>query len=98
MAQLVVKWSKKALKKFDDKAIWYLANCGETFVKTFVSDIENTIGTISAMPGIGVEMKQTTQRTYRLYHNHPHCSIYYSYDSKSITVLDIIFTEMAYRP
>lgn len=98
MAQLVVKWSKKALKKFDNKAIWYLANCGETFVKSFVGDIENTIVTISTMPGIGVVMKQTTLRTYRLYHNHPHCSIYYSYDSKSITVLDLIFTEMIYRP
>lgn len=98
MAQLVVKWSKKALKKFDDKAVWYLANCGETFVKAFVSDIESTIGTISAMPGIGIEMKQATLRTYRLFHNHPHCSIYYSYDSKSIMVLDLIFTEMAYRP
>lgn len=98
MAQLVVKWSKKALKKFDDKAIWYLANSGESFVKTFVNDIESTVATISTMPGIGVELKRTSQRIYRWYHNHPHCSIYYSYDSKQITVLDLIFTEMAYRP
>ena len=98
MAQLVVKWSKKALKKFDDKALWYLANCGESFVKTFVRDVESSVNAISQMPGIGVERKTSVHRTYRLYHNHPHCSIYYSYDNRRLTVIDLRFSEMAYRP
>ena len=92
MAQLVVKWSNRALRKLDDQSLWYLANCGEIFVKTFVENVRNSVETISGMPGIGVLRKQTSTRTYRLYHHHPKCAIYYCYNTKEVYIVDLIFT------
>lgn len=98
MAQLVIRWSRKALKKFDDKSLWYLANCGESFVKSFTKDINETVTAISYSPGIGRMRKKSKTFTYRLYANHPRCSIYYKYDEHFVCIIDLIFTDMAYRP
>ena len=92
MAQLVVKWSNRALRKLDDQSLWYLANCGNIFVKTFVANVKSSVETISGMPEIGVLRKQTQTRTYRLYYNHPKCAIYYWYDTKEVHIMDLIFT------
>lgn len=98
MAQLVIKWSRKALKKLDNKSLWYLANCGEAFVKSFAKDVNETVAVISCSPGIGRMKKESKTFTYRLYANHPRCSIYYKYDEHSVCIIDLIFTDMAYRP
>lgn len=98
MAQLVIKWSRKALKKFDNKSLWYLANCGESFVKSFAKDINESVAAISCSPGIGRMKKKSKAFTYRTYVNHPRCSIYYKYDEHYVYIIDLIFTDMAYRP
>ena len=97
MARLVVKWHNKALRKLDDQSLWYLANCGKIFVRTFVANVKGSVETISGMPGIGVLRKQTPTRTYRLYHNHPQCAIYYWYDAKEVHIMDLIFTRQGFE-
>jgi len=94
MAQLVVKWSKKALKKFDEKALWYLANRGETFARSFAIDVKDNVNTMSQMPGIGLLRRQEGNRTYRVFHNHPKCSILYWYNYKELHIIDLVFTQM----
>ena len=98
MAELVVTWSVKALKKFDRMSLWYLANCGESFVKTFAADIQQSAALISAMPQVGRLRKREGVKEYRLYRNHPRCLIYYWHDPHALHVIDLIFTKMQARP
>ena len=94
MAQLVVTWSVKALRHLDEKALWYLANRNETYAKTFAEDVRDCIEILSAQPSIGVIRKQTPRYTYRIFHNHPQCSIYYWHTSSEVHIIDLLFTRM----
>lgn len=98
MAQPVVTWSNRAIRRLDEKSLWYLANCGEAFVRSFVQNVKESVDLIAHMPSVGIKHKLVGERQYRRYINHPRCFIYYWHTATQVHIIDLVFTRQQDRP
>lgn len=73
--------------------MWYWLNCGQSYVDTFVNNVESTVLTASKMPTIGRYKKSNGSKTYRELLTHPKSKIVYWYDRAEIHILNIVFSD-----
>lgn len=93
MEKLVVRLSKTASKAMSNQILWYYSNRDQSFVKTLVENISKDIDSIALMPTIGRVIPTKGSREYRVFVSHKKCLIKYWYNSKTLYIVNIIFTD-----
>lgn len=96
METLTVVWHKKARAALHKQAMWYLFNCSQSYVDTFITNVENAVSAASRMPTIDRYKKISSNKTYRELLTHPKSKIVYWYDYKEIHILNIVFSDTNY--
>lgn len=92
MEKLVVRLSKIASKAMSNQILWYYSNRDQSFVKTLVENISKDIDSIALMPTIGRVIPTKGNREYRVFVSHKKCLIKYWYNSKTLYIVNLIFT------
>lgn len=93
MERLGVKTEARVFRKLNNATLWYLENLDSSFVKTMLKNYQEAVTIISCIPTIGRVAKKTATREYRTYVVHKKCIIVYWYNSKTLHITDIIFTD-----
>lgn len=93
MEKLAIRISRQAAKAVSNQMLWYTANRDKSFVKTLSENITTDIEAIAATPSIGRVIPSTGKREYRVFVSHKKCLIKYWYNSKTLYIVNIIFTD-----
>ena len=90
----VIRWNKKALKRFNEQLFWYEVNKGHDFAITFSKNIQSSVLAIVQTPTIGRIEYTIGGKEYRRFVNHPRCKIFYWFSSKEVRIVDIIISNV----
>lgn len=93
MEKLAVKMSKQAAKAVSNQILWYMTNRDKSYAKTLGENLSAAIESISSSPFIGRIIPSNTKREYRVFISHKKCLIKYWYNSKTLYIVNIIFTD-----
>lgn len=93
MEHLGVKTEARVFRKLNNATLWYMENRDSSFVKTMLKNYQKAVTTLSYIPTIGSVVRTTPTREYRKYIAHKKCVLIYWYDSKTLHITDIIFTD-----
>lgn len=88
MAKLKVVWHKTAYNRYSSIISWYVMNCGKSFAKTFIEDIDKKLEVLSFMPSLGRTKRIIGKKNYAEFVSHPKTIIRYWYDEKEIHIID----------
>ena len=69
-------------------------NCGASFAKSFIEDIDNKLSILTTMPAIGKNKKVIGNKHYAELVSHPKLIIRYWYNEKELHLIDLKPTEM----
>lgn len=53
MAKLKIVWHSTAYNRYSSIIAWYVMNCGNSFAKTFIEDVDKKLELLSFMPTLG---------------------------------------------
>lgn len=93
MEKLAIRISRQAAKAVSNQILWYISNRGKSFVKTLSKNITTDIEAIASTPTIGRIIPSKGKREYRIFISHKKCLIKYWYNSRTLYVVNIIFTD-----
>lgn len=94
MEKLAIRISRQAAKAVSNQIIWYIANRDKSFAKTLSENITTDIEAIASTPSIGRVIPSKGNREYRVFISHKKCLIKYWYNSRTLYVVNIIFTDI----
>lgn len=72
---------------------WYAVNRDNDFTKAFLKNLWSDIDSLCAMPMIGRSIPKKGNHEYRVFISHKKCLVKYWYDTKTLTIVDIVFTD-----
>jgi len=93
MEKIKVRILPSAATKLSRQAEWYHNYRGESFAVTLIQNTLSDIDLISTMPTIGRIIPTKGKREYRVFISHKKCLIKYWYSSKTLYIVDIVFTD-----
>ncbi len=93
MERLGVKTEARVFRKLNNATLWYLENRDSSFVETMLKNYQEAVTTLSYFPTVGRTVRKTTTREYRAYVAHKKCILVYWYNSKTLYITDLIFTD-----
>lgn len=93
MERLGVKTEARVIHKLNNATLWYMANRDVSFVKAMLKNYQKAVATLSYIPTMGRVVRRTSTREYRTYVAHKKCILVYWYNSKTLHITDIIFTD-----
>ena len=94
MEKLEIRILPKAAMIISQQAEWYHNNRGESFSVTLIKNTVSDIEAIASMPTIGRNIPTRGKREYRVFISRKKCLIKYWYNSHTLYVVDIVFTDM----
>lgn len=93
MEKLVVKIEKRAATKLSRQILWYEENRDVSFSKTMMRNILADLDALCASPLIGRKIPRKTKREYRVFTSNKKCIIKYWFNSRTLYVVDFVFTD-----
>ena len=69
-------------------------NCGNSFAKTFIEDIDKKLASLAFMPTIGQVRRIIGNKHYAEYVSHPKTKIRYWFDDNELHIIDFKPTQM----
>lgn len=93
MECLGAKTEVRVFRKLNNATLWYLENRDSTFVETMLKNYQEAVTALSLTPTIGRVVRKTSTREYRSYVVHKKCILVYWYNSKTVYITDLIFTD-----
>ena len=93
MAKHLIHIHPRAKDRLNKQVQWYRVYRDESFVKTMLRNIVADIETLRNMPTIGCIVPTKGRHEYRMLISHKKCLIKYWYNSRSLYIVDITFTE-----
>jgi len=88
-----LKISEKASDKLQDQVKWYVENAGISFAQTLLTEFWNDVDRLCAMPTIGRKTNISGKHEIRVFISNKKCLIKYWYNTRSLYVVDIVFTD-----
>lgn len=88
-----VKTEARVFRKLNNAALWYLENRDGRFAKTMLKNYQEAVAVLSYTPSIGSVVRKTSTREYRTYVAHKKCILVYWFNSKTLYITDLIFTD-----
>lgn len=88
MAKLKIVWHTTAYNRYSSIISWYVMNCGKSFAKTFIDDIDKKLEVLSFMPSLGRTKRIIGKKNYAEFVSHPKTIIRYWYDEKELHIID----------
>lgn len=88
MAELKIIWHSTAYKRYSSIISWYVMNCGNSFAKTFIEDVDKKLELLSFMPSLGKTKRIVGKKKYAEFVSHPKTKIRYWYDEEEIHIID----------
>lgn len=93
MERLSVKTDARVFRKLNNATLWYLANRDNSFVETMLKNYREAVMALSYTPTIGRVERRTSTREYRSFVVHRKCIVVYWFNSKTLYIKDLIFTD-----
>lgn len=93
MEKLEIRILPQAAMKLSRQSEWYHNNRGESFSITLINNTISDIEAIASMPTIGRIIPTQGKREYREFISHKKCLIKYWHSSRTLYVVDIVFTD-----
>ena len=93
MEKLALNISKKASETLQDQVLWYIQNCGYSFARTLLKNFWTDVDKLCLTPTIGRQIPAKGKHEYRVYISHKKCLVKYWYNSRSLYVTEIVFTD-----
>ena len=84
MEKRKVVWHTPAYVSFSKTANWYYVNCGTSFAKTYIEDVDSCLDTLAQIPTIGKVKRIIGKKHYAEYVTHPKTKIRYWFNDKEI--------------
>lgn len=88
MAKLKIVWHTTAYNRYTSIISWYAMNCGSSFAKTFIEDVDKKLEILSFMPTIGKLKRVVGKKNYAEFVSHPRTKIRYWFDETEIHIID----------
>lgn len=88
-----LKISAKASDKLQDQVKWYVENAGISFAQTLLTEFWKDVDCLCAMPTIGRKTDLPGKREIRVFISNKKCLIKYWYNTRTLYVVDIVFTD-----
>lgn len=88
-----LKISEKASDKLQDQVKWYVENASISFAQTLLTEFWNDVDRLCAMPTIGRRTNIPSKHEIRVFISNKKCLIKYWYNTRTLYVVDIIFTD-----
>lgn len=88
-----LKISEKASDKLQDQVKWYVENAGISFAQTLLTEFWNDVDRLCAMPTIGRKTGLPGKHEIRVFISNKKCLIKYWYNTHTLYVVDIVFTD-----
>ena len=67
MAKLKIVWHTTAYNRYSGIIAWYVMNCGNSFAKTFIEDVDKKLELLSFMPTLGKTKRVVGKKNYAKY-------------------------------
>lgn len=93
MYNLRLKISEKASDKLQDQVVWYVENAGTSFAQTLLTELWNDVDRLCTMPTIGRKTGLPSKHEIRVFISNRKCLIKYWYNTRTLYVVDIVFTD-----
>lgn len=88
-----LKISEKASDKLQDQVKWYVENAGISFAQTLLTEFWNDVERLCTMPTIGRKTNIPNKHEIRVFISNKKCLIKYWYNTRTLYVIDIVFTD-----
>ena len=93
MQNLGLKISEKASDKLQDQIAWYEGQFMFSFAQTLLTEFWNDIDRLCTMPTIGRKTDIPSKHEIHVFISNKKCLIKYWYDTRTLYVVDIVFTD-----
>ena len=93
MENLRLRISEKASDRLQDQVKWYIENAGYSFAKTMLDEFWNDVDRLCLMPTIGRKTDIPSKHEIRVFVSNKKCLIKYWFNTRSLYVVDIVFTD-----
>ena len=94
MEKRVVRILPQAKTHLNRQILWYRLERDESFVRTMLKNITSDIDTLCSFPTIGRVIPTNAKREYRVFVSHKKCLIKYWYNTRTLYIVDIVFSEI----
>ena len=93
MENLRINIGKHAAKKLESQVSWYEEHQMFSFALTLLTEFWNDVDRLCAMPTIGRETGLRGKHEIRVFISNKKCLIKYWYNTRTLYVVDIVFTD-----
>lgn len=93
MENLRLRISEKASDRLQDQVKWYIENAGYSFAKTMLDEFWNDVDRLCLMPTIGRKTDIPSKHEIRVFVSNKKCLIKYWFNTRSLYIVDIVFTD-----
>ncbi len=93
MENLRLRISEKASDRLQDQVKWYIENAGYSFAKTMLDEFWNDVDRLCLMPTIGRKTDIPSKHEIRVFVSNKKCLIKYWFNTRSLYIVDIEFTD-----